>query len=116
VISVAGPSVVEKTGVEGTTAGLDEDLRDGLDINLEDYDDEGFWVGVEKEDSALQLSFGDSEEEVGDEDNFGEAEVEEADKVGEVLAEKEDEVLAGPSTVTVGESTRRNWPILCNCW
>lgn len=41
---------------------------------------------MEKDDSALQVSFGDSEEEVGDEDNFGEAIVEEADKAGQVLA------------------------------
>jgi len=96
-INVADPSVVDKTGEEGTTTGLDEELRDGLDINLEDD---------EKEDSALEVSFGDSEEELGDEDNFGDVLVEEADKAGEVLAEKEGEVLAGPSTVNVCESTQ----------
>ena len=41
-INVAGPSVVDKTSEEGTTTGLDEELRDGLDINLEDDDDEAF--------------------------------------------------------------------------
>jgi len=96
-INVAGPSVVDKTGEAGTTTGLDEELRDGLDINLEDD---------EKEDSALEVSFGDSEEKVGDVDNFGDVIVEEADKAGEVLAEKEGEVLAGPSTVNVCESTQ----------
>ena len=96
-INVADPSVVDKTGEEGTTTSLDEELRDGLDINLEDD---------EKEDSALEVSFGDSEEEIGDEDDFGDVLVEEADKAGEVLAEKEGEVLAGPSTVNVCESTQ----------
>jgi len=46
---------------EGTTTGLDEELRDGLDFNLEDDDDEAFWQGVEKEYSALDITFGDSE-------------------------------------------------------
>jgi len=42
-INVVGPSVVDKTGEEGTTTGLDEELRDGLDNNLEyDDDDEAF--------------------------------------------------------------------------
>ena len=46
---------------------------------------------MEKEDSA---------------EKEGDVIVEEADKVGEVLAEKEGEVLAGPSTVNVCESTQ----------
>jgi hypothetical protein len=38
-INVDGPSVVDKTGEEETTTGLEEKLRDVLDINLEDDND-----------------------------------------------------------------------------
>ena len=65
-INVDGPSVVDKTSEEGTKTGLEEELRDVLDINLGDDNDVN-WLGEDREDSALDITFGDSEEEVGDE-------------------------------------------------
>ena len=73
-INCEGPSVVESTGEEGAKTGLEEYLWDGLEqINLGDLGDEigEIWEGEQREDNALDISFDDSDEEIGDADNFG---------------------------------------------
>jgi hypothetical protein len=54
-------------GVNGLagSAGLEGELRTGLDELIDVYGS-----AAEKEDSALDVLFGDSEEEIGQEDNF----------------------------------------------
>jgi hypothetical protein len=58
-------------GVNGLagSAGLEGELRTGLDELIDVYGSD--CEAAEKEDSALDVLFGDSEEEIGEEDNFG---------------------------------------------
>jgi hypothetical protein len=58
-------------GVNGLagSAGLEGELRTGLDELIDVYGSE--CEAAEKEDNALDVLFGDSEEEIGQEDNFG---------------------------------------------
>lgn len=58
-------------GVNGLVgyAGQEDELRTELDDLIDVYG--SYCEAVEKEDSALDVLFGDSEEEIGQEDNFG---------------------------------------------
>jgi len=58
----------EVNGLAGSS-GLESELRTGLDDLIDVYGSD--CEAAEKEDSVLDILFGDSEEEIGQEDNFG---------------------------------------------